>query len=156
MPQSLARIILHVVFSVRDRHRVFVLNRMQADTCRYMTGVMKNLDCPVIRIGTAVDHVHILHLLSRTRTIADVVGAVKRESSDWIKDQEWARGNSIFADFHWQRGYGAFSVSESRVASVVEYIDGQLQHHRRMTFQDEYRAFLQKHKVEYDERYVWD
>jgi hypothetical protein len=100
--------------------------------------------------------VHVLYLQSRTTTIADVVGAVKRDSSDWIKDQIWARMNPDFAQFHWQNGYGVFSVSESRIEEVAAYIDVQMEHHHRTTFQDEYREFLRLHKVPFDERYVWD
>ena len=156
MPQSLARVSLHLVFSTKDRRRVFLTDRMQQDTCRYVTGVLKGIDCPVIRINVVTDHAHVLHLMSRTRTIADIAGTVKRESSEWIKDQSWARGNADFAGFHWQKGYGVFSVSESKIPSVVEYIDRQVEHHRRVTFQDEYRAFLRRHGITFDERHVWD
>ncbi len=156
MPQSLAEAIFHLVFSTVDRRRVFVLEKMRTDTARYMAGLLGNLECDAIRIGVATDHVHILHILSRTRTIADVAGTVKRESNEWIKEQPWARGNADFAQFHWQKGYATFSVSESRLPSVAEYIDGQLERHSRVTFQDEYRSFLEKHRVPYDERPVWD
>ena len=156
MPQSLARVLLHLVFSTKDRRRAFLTDPMQRDTCRYMTGVLQGLDCPVVRINVVTEHAHVLHVMSRTRTIADVVGTVKRESSDWIKDQPWARGNADFAGFHWQKGYGVFSVSESNVPAVAEYIDGQVEHHRRVTFQDEYRRFLRRHGIAFDERYVWD
>ena len=95
-------------------------------------------------------------LHARTATVADVVAAAKRESTGWIVQQEWARGNADFAQFHWQGGYGVFSVSESKVDAVIKYIDNQMEHHKRVTFQDEYREFLKKHKVEFDEKYVWD
>ncbi len=156
MPQSLAHVALHTIFSTKDRARVFLIEKMRTDVARYMTGAFENLGCPVIRIGVVVDHVHVLHFLSRTRTIADVVGGVKRSSSGWIKAQPWARGNLVFKDFGWQNGYGVFSVSASRKQAVAEYIDNQAVHHKRRTFQDEYRAFLKKHGVEFDERYVWD
>jgi putative transposase len=156
MPQSLSKVILHLVFSTRNRHRVFLLEKMWTDTIRYMAGVLQNLDSPAIRIGVVTDHVHILHVLPRTRTIADIVGTVKRASSDWVKGQPWARGNADFAQFHWQKGYGSFSVSESQIPLVTRYIDGQSEHHRRVTFQEEYREFLEKHNAEFDERYVWD
>lgn len=81
---------------------------------------------------------------------------MKRESSAWIKDQPWARMNPDFAQFHWQNGYGIFSVSEASIADVAKYIDAQMEHHKRVTFQDEYRAFLKRHNVSYDERYVWE
>ena len=157
MPQSLARVVLHLVFSAKDRRRVFVMQEMRDAAAGYITGVLKNLDCPVvIRIGVVTEHAHVLYLQSRTETVADVVAAVKRESSAWIKDQPWARMNPNFAQFHWQNGYGVFSVSESSVDDVAKYIDGQMEHHKRVTFQDEYRAFLKRHNVPYDERYVWE
>jgi len=145
-----------LVFSTKNRQRVFLTDGMRGDTCRYLTGILNNLDCPLIRINIVTDHVHVLHQMSRTRTIADVVAAAKRESSEWVKTQPWARLNADFAQFHWQKGYGVFSVSESMIPTVIEYIDGQMEHHRRVTFQDEYREFLKRHNLEFDERYVWD
>ena len=156
MPQSLSRVALHLVFSVKDRQRVFLTPEMREVTAGYITGILQHLECPVIRIGTVVEHVHVLYLQSRTQTVADVVGAVKRASSEWIKTQPWARVNADFAQFHWQGGYGVFSVSESRIEVVSRYIDGQMEHHKQVTFQDEYREFLQRHNVPFDERYVWD
>ena len=156
MPQSLSRVVLHVVFSTKNRRRVFLLDEMRTHTTQYMAGVLRNLDSPALRIGLVTDHMHILHVLSRTRTIAEVVGAAKRGTSEWVKQQSWARGNSDFAQFHWQKGYGGFSVSESQIPMVTAYIDGQAEHHRRVTFQEEYREFLKRHNAEFDERYVWD
>lgn len=156
MPQSLARISLHLVFSAKDRRRVFLVREMRDAVAGYVTGILTNLGCPVMRIGVVTEHVHILYLQSRTETVADVVAMVKRESSAWIKEQPWARMNPDFAQFHWQNGYGVFSVSESGVESAIKYIDEQMEHHKRVTFQDEYRAFLKRHNVPYDERYVWE
>jgi len=129
---------------------------MRNKTEAYLTGILKNLDCPAVRIKLVVDHLHVLHLHSRTGTVADVVAVLKRESSTWIKVQPWARGNVDFAQFHWQKGYGVFSVSESKVDAVAKYVDDQQEHHKRKTFQDEYREFLKRHNVEFDEKYIWD
>ena len=156
MPQSLANVWLHTVFSTRNRQRVFLQGDMRDATCSYMTGILQEIDCSVARINVTADHVHILHQLCRTRTIADVVGTVKRRTTDWVVEQEWAQGNLDFHNFHWQHGYGTFSVSESATVDVKKYIDTQEEHHRRMTFQDEYRALLRKHGIDFDERYVWD
>ncbi len=145
-----------MIFSTKDRRRVFRTDEMRNKTEAYLTGILKNLDCPVMRIKIVVDHFHVLYLHSRTKTVADVVGVLKRESSAWIKDQPWARGNADFAQFHWQKGYGVFSVSESNVRAVVKYIDDQQEHHKRKTFQNEYREFLKRHNVEFDEKYIWD
>jgi putative transposase len=156
MPHALCSAALHMVFSTKDRRCVFRTQEMRADTSAYITGILKNLDCPVIRIGMAVEHVHVLYQHSRTATIADAIAAAKRGSSEWIKSQPWARLNADFAQFHWQGGYGVFSVSESRIEAASAYIDGQMEHHKRVTFQDEYRDFLKRHKMTFDERYVWD
>ena len=156
MPQSLARISLHLVFSTRNRRRIFLVRQMRDAVAGYITGILKNMGCRVIRIGVVTDHVHILYLQSRNKSVADVVGKVKRESSLSIKEQEWARFNPDFIEFHWQRGYGIFSIDESNLESVSNYIDKQMEHNKRVSSQDEYRGFLKRHNVEFDERYVWD
>jgi putative transposase len=97
------------------------------------------------------DHLHILFSLARIITITDLVEEVKTESSKWIKTK-----GPEFRNFHWQKGYGAFSIGQSNVAALKRYIHGQKQHHKRVTFQDEYRRFLKHYEIEYDERYVWD
>jgi REP element-mobilizing transposase RayT len=116
-----------------------------------MIGTLQNLDCPLLIIGCVADHVHVLCNLSRTLSIADLVKEVKSSSSAWIKSED-----SRLGDFFWQSGYGAFSVSQSQVEQVKAYIANQEEHHRRMSFQDEFRAFLRRHAVPFDERYVWD
>ena len=156
MPQSLANIWLHTVFSTQNRQKVFLKEHMRDSMCSYMTGVLRDMGCWVARINLTTDHIHILHQLSRTSTIADVVATIKRRTTDWLAEQEWTRGNADFHQFHWQKGYGVFSVSESATEDVKEYIDKQIEHHKRVTFQDEYRALLRKHSIEFDERYVWD
>jgi REP element-mobilizing transposase RayT len=110
-----------------------------------------NADTPAILIGGVEDHVHILALLSRKFAIMDVVQEAKTETSKWIKKQ-----GDAYREFQWQAGYGAFSVSESNVEQVKRYIAGQEEHHRRMSFQDEYREICRRHGIEVDERYVWD
>ena len=113
--------------------------------------VSDKLGCSPIRIGGTADHVHLLTTLSRTVTIANFVKELKRVSTDWIQ------GHGVdLASFRWQAGYGAFSVSESNKDAVVEYILNQDEHHRTVTFQDEFRRFCDKHRIDYDERYVWD
>ena len=102
-------------------------------------------------INSVADPVHLLFNMGRTVTLAQVVEDVKKSSSKWIKTQ-----GPVLADFAWQAGYGAFSVSESNVPKVANYIRNQEEHHRVKTFQEEYREFLQKHQIEFDEQYVWD
>ncbi len=108
------------------------------------------MDCLPIRIGGVDDHVHLLTTLSRTLSIAEFVKEIKRNST------LWAKGNGSQADFGWQAGYGCFSVSESQIEVVSRYIENQEGHHRKMTFQDEYRELLRLHGEKWDERYVWD
>ncbi len=104
-----------------------------------------------MEINSEPDHAHVLFLLSRTRALSDVIGQLKRGSSEWLKTQ-----GDIYAGFYWQNGYGAFSVSHSRLNEVSAYIRGQREHHQRLSFQDEFRAFLRRYEIEFDERYVWD
>ncbi len=150
MPQSLSRILIHLVFSTKNRERILP-PAIQTELHPYLAGTLDNIECPSLQVGGVEDHVHLLFGLSRTRTIADVVEKVKISSSKWIK----AKGVT-FADFHWQSGYGAFSVSQSDADAVVAYIRNQAQHHLKMTFQDEYRRLLERYQVAFDERYVWD
>jgi REP element-mobilizing transposase RayT len=151
MPQSLAQIYLHIVFSTKQRRpflqNVAVRNELHA----YLGGTCRNLDSPSINVGGVADHVHLLCRLSRTLTVADLVRELKRESSKWLKATD-----AELADFHWQDGYGAFSISPAHVETLTAYIANQEQRHAKMSFQDEFRRLLRKYGVEYDERYVWD
>ncbi len=117
----------------------------------YQAGILQEWNSPAIVIGGAFDHVHALFVLSKNHALCKVVEEVKKGSSKWIKTQ-----GAAFAALCWQNGYGAFSVSESQVEHVRRYIEQQEAHHRTMTFQEEFRAFLSRHRLECDERYVWD
>lgn len=117
----------------------------------YLATVARNVDCECFRVGGVADHVHLAVRLSRTITMAHLIEELKTSSSKWLKTQSPA-----LAAFAWQRGYGAFSVSPSDLNPLLHYIDTQEDHHKTRTFQDEYRAFLKKYGIEYDERYVWD
>ena len=150
MPQSLANLYVHLIFSTKGRFP-FLAKEVRADLHAYMATVLANLNSPAVLINSVEDHVHILFNISRTATLAQVVEDVKKSSSKWIKMQ-----SPKLATFAWQSGYGGFSVSESNVPTVANYIRNQEEHHRVKCFQEEYRAFLAKHKIPYDERYVWD
>jgi len=151
MPQSLAQIYLHIVFSTKNRTPVLADAIIREEVHKYLGGASNKLECPVLRVGGVADHVHVLCRLGRTITVADLVKELKRESSQWIKSKF-----PELADFYWQLGYGAFSVSESKVPDVRAYVENQEQHHASMSFQDEFRELLKKHGLEWDERYVWD
>jgi putative transposase len=150
MPQSLARLHVHLIFSTKDR-AVLLSDDLRTELHAYMATVLQNLGCHPVIINSMPDHVHLLIDLARTTTISDAVHDVKTATSRWIKVR--SPGTQFFA---WQNGYAAFAVSASNVNDVREYIANQAEHHNVRSFQDEYRAFLNKHGVAYDERYVWD
>ena len=151
MPQSLSAVYLHLVFSTKDR-RPFLRDKTVRDALHaYMGGVSKTLDCPPLIVGGVEDHVHLLSRFARTITQAEWVKELKRVSNGWLKEQGCDCG-----DFEWQGGYADFSVSQSNLEQVKQYIASQEEHHRKTTFQDELRTLLRKHEIEFDERYVWD
>ncbi len=151
MPQSLAQIWVHVVFSTKDRRPLLENPSFQEQLFRMLSYHVKDSKCISASIGGYRDHVHLLVGLSRTITIAELVEQVKTETSKWAKKVQG--GDPRFA---WQSGYGAFSVSHSLRNAVDKYIRNQVQHHARMSFKEEYRDFCEKHGIEIDERYVWD
>lgn len=150
MAQSLATNLIHLIFSTKNR-KGLLHDSVRSDLHAYMATVLKNMDCPALIINSVEDHVHILVLLHRTVALSSMVGDIKSISSKWLKTQ-----SPKLADFQWQAGFGAFSVSESNVSSVRQYIKNQAEHHRKVSFQEELRSFLEKHRVEYDERYLWE
>jgi putative transposase len=150
MPQSLARIHIHLIFSTKNRER-FLNDVVRQPLHNYMAVVLRNFGCPAALINSVEDHVHILFELGRTVSVSQVVEEVKTTSSKWLKTQ-----GLELAAFAWQAGYGAFAVSESNVDVVREYIANQKEHHRMKSFEEEYRAFLKKHGVAFDERYVFE
>jgi len=151
MPQSLAQIYLHIVFSTKDRRPYLKDVDLQARLHAYLAGTCKNLKSPAVAVGGVQDHVHVLCRLGRQITVADPVRELKCESSKWLKQQ-----SPELRGFGWQDGYGACSISPSHVDPLVKYIARQERHHQRVTYQDELRRLLAKYGIEYDERYVWD
>lgn len=152
MPQSLARVAVHIVFSTKNRKGWLrdrtLCNQMYA----YMATILaKNVDSPALLINGVEDHVHALCQLSRRFALMDVVKKMKTETSKWIKRQ-----SQDVNRFSWQSGYGAFAVSESNIPVVINCIRNQEQHHQRMSFQDEFRRLCMRHGLELDERYAWD
>ncbi|BCU76534.1 IS200/IS605 family transposase [Luteolibacter sp. LG18] len=150
MPQSLARVLLHLVFSTKNRER-WLDAPLRPALYGYMAAVGRDLGCEVFRIGGVDDHVHLAIDLGRTVSVSEFVKKVKQTSSVWLKEQ-----SRPHAAFEWQRGYGSFSIGQSQLARLIEYIDGQEDHHRKIGFADEYRALLRKYKMQGDERFMWD
>jgi REP element-mobilizing transposase RayT len=150
MSQALAKIYLHLIFSTKNRERSLP-DDIRADLHSYMGGILNGLGCSPIEINTEPDHAHVLFVMTRTETVSNVVGQIKKSSNDWLRNRD-----TQFRDFYWQGGYGVFSVSQSNVEEVRRYIRGQREHHKQISFQEEFRSFLKRYEIEFDERYVWD
>jgi REP element-mobilizing transposase RayT len=150
VPQSLSNILLHIVFSTKNR-RDFISPSIEKELYAYMAKIFQNKSCQTLIIGGTANHIHSLCRLDRTVAVADLVQEVKQGSSKWIKTK-----GEEFSNFSWQAGYGAFSIGESNVAQLFRYISNQAEHHQKVSFKDEFRAILKKYNVEYDEKYVWD
>jgi putative transposase len=151
VPQSLAQIYLHIVFSTKERRPFLQQPSVRDEAFRLLGGICNQHDCPVLRVGGISDHVHILCKFGRSISVSDLIRELKRESSPAIKNK-----NSELHDFHWQSGYGAFSVSPGHVEALLSYIQNQDEHHKKETFQEEFRRLLTLYGLNWDERYVWD
>ncbi|MCP4684496.1 MAG: transposase [bacterium] len=150
MPQSLARILVHITFSTKNRQPL-ISPAVEPELHAYMAGILHKIGCAEMLVGGTTDHVHVLCALTKNMAPAKVMQDLKSGSSKWIK------GFGLpFDKFQWQSGYGMFSVSASNADTVRDYIIGQKEHHRTMTFQEEFRSFCKKHGVALDERYAWD
>lgn len=150
MGQSLCRNIVHIVFSTKYR-QPFIVESVEQELFSYIGGICNNLGCKPIIVGGYGNHVHILCILSKRIPLMKLLEKVKANSSRWIK------GKGVrFRNFYWQEGYAAFSVWPSDVATVVHYIATQEIHHRRIDYKTEYREYLDRHEIEYDEKYIWD
>ncbi|MCP4104595.1 MAG: IS200/IS605 family transposase [Desulfobacteraceae bacterium] len=150
MPQSLSNILIHIVFSTKNRMN-FISPEIENELNAYLATICRSFDCPAVIIGGTENHVHILCRLSRTTAVCSLIEKIKTGSSKWIKTK-----GSEFSKFSWQNGYGAFSIGASNIPALKEYIKNQKKHHKHKTFKDEYQAILEKYQIEYDERYVWD
>lgn len=150
MPQSLARILIHYVFSTKNRER-WIRDEHRDELHGYIGGIVEEHKGTLLCSASVEDHIHLLVAQPRTITVADLVEEIKTGSSRWIKTK-----SAQLSGFHWQSGYGAFSISPSHRPALEHYFAGQAEHHRRVTFQEEYRKLLAKYGIEYDERYVWD
>ncbi|WP_031385958.1 IS200/IS605 family transposase [Desulfonatronum thiodismutans] len=150
MPQSLSNILLHLVFSTKNREPL-ILPELEPELYAYIAAIHKKLACPLLKIGGTENHLHILCRLERVVAVSKLLEEVKKSSSKWIKNID-----DRLAGFAWQTGYGAFSIGMSNVEALEQYIARQKTHHQQVSFEDEYRALLKKYRVEWDEKYVWD
>ena len=150
MGQSLVKNYVHLVFSTKYREPL-IFPPVEAELHAYLGGICNKLECPVIIVGGYTDHIHILCMLSKKIALMKLMEELKSHSSKWIK----TKGKG-YENLYWQDGYGAFSVNPAQVERVISYIANQHKHHNKNSFKDEYRTFLKKYNVEYDEKYVWD
>lgn len=148
MPQSISRVLLHIVFSTKHREPL-IRDDIRPDLHGYLGGIIRNRKGNLIIGGGIEDHIHLLVRLPMTIAIADLVRDVKANSSAWMRER-------VEGHFAWQAGYGAFSVGPTQEGSVAIYIRNQREHHRAATFQEEYRSFMQRYGIGFDERFVWD
>lgn len=147
MPQSFSAVRVHLVFSTKNRLPVFRDAALREELFAHLGEISNRLECPVIRVGGVEDHIHLLGNLGRTIWVKEL----KRASNSWIRER--------FPDhrqFEWQSGYGAFSVSQSQLDKVIQYVRDQVKHHQQVSFQDELRALLKRHGLAWDDRYVWE
>jgi len=148
MAQSLSRVLIHLVFSTKDREPLIAPEHRDR-LFDYLGGTLNGIKYPPVIVGGMPDHVHLLFAQAKTLSLSDIIEEVKKESSKWAK-------TVIHPDFYWQNGYGAFSVSPSKVTQVKDYIANQEKNHRRRGFQDELRQLLRKNGIEWNERYLWE
>jgi REP element-mobilizing transposase RayT len=150
MAQSLADIVLHIVFSTKER-KPWIDAVNEPELHAYICGICRNLDCPVIKINGVEDHIHVLLSLSRTIAVSKLIAEIKSNSSRWIKMKD-----RQFCEFSWQGGYGGFSVSRPQINGAIKYIEKQKEHHKTQTFREEYLTMLKMAQIQYDEKYLWD
>lgn len=149
MPHSYSSCFIHYTFSTKGRRNLITAN-IRERLWAYLGGIARENGMKPLAVGGTGDHVHMLVSLPSTLSIAKAIPLLKGGSSKWLHDTF-----SSMRPFTWQQGYGAFSIAVSGVDETVAYIAGQEQHHRSRTFEDEFAAFLKKHEIEYDDRYVF-
>jgi len=150
MPQSLAQILVHLVFSTKGRFP-WLTDDLRDELHAYIGGIVENHKGTLLKAGSVGDHIHLLIAHPRTCSPAELVQEIKTGSSKWLKTK-----SARYAGFHWQGGYGIFSISPTHRPTVEAYLANQAEHHRTATFQEEYRRLLIKYGIQFDERYVWD
>jgi len=150
MSQSLSQLYVHLTFGTKNRYP-YIMQEWDSRLHAYMAGILKNCESPAIVINSVPDHVHILFRLSKNYALAKLVEEVKKQSSKWVKEIEGAD-----KQFSWQNGYGAFSVSSSKLDTVKNYIHNQKEHHKKLTFKEEVELFIRKYDIiDYDPEYFW-
>jgi REP element-mobilizing transposase RayT len=147
--QTLTQILVHAVFSTKNR-RDLIFPEVEAKLYAYIGGICRNCESPLLAIGGTGNHVHLLFVLSKNVALSHLIMTIKKDSSKWMKTQ-----GAAHVDFHWQDGYGAFSVAASQRGDVIEYMRNQKEHHRTRSFEEELMAIARKCGVEVDPQYLW-
>jgi len=150
MSQSLAKIILHIVFSTKNRLNLIPKNILQ-EVHAYIASICRNKNSEAFRVGGTQNHIHIACTLPRTLTVSQLLEEIKTSSSKWIKNKD-----HLSSDFSWQAGYGVFSLGYSQLETLIRYIDKQEEHHQQNNFQDELTELLDRYDLKYDTKYLWD
>ena len=150
MPQSFACLHTHIIFSTKNREPL-VTKELHPRLGKYIAGILRNIGCRLIAAGGVADHIHLLVSLSKQAAVSDTVRDIKSNSSGWVH-----KTYPALQSFAWQVGYGAFAVSHSDLEEVKRYIANQVEHHTTMTFKEEFISFLEKHDLEYNEKYLWE
>ena len=150
MSQSLASVLVHIIFSTKKRQR-WIQQEVIQDLHSYMVAISRSYGALVHEIGGIEDHVHLLISLPRTQALSKLIEEIKKGSSKWIKTK-----GQFYAEFSWQNGYGAFSIGQSSFDNLRKYIQNQQEHHKKISFEDEFRTFLKRYDIQFDERYLWD
>lgn len=150
MAGTYTNLLYHLVFSTKGRYPL-ITRELQPDLYAYMGGIVRGEGGVLLEIGGIPDHVHMLVKFKPVSSISDMLRCIKANSSGWVNEE-----HEGLHKFGWQDGYAAFTVSESQVTPVRQYIQQQEMHHRGLSYQDEFRTLLQRHGIEFDERYLWD
>jgi len=150
MPKSYFQMYGHLIFSTKNRMN-WLDEKIRERVHGYMATIFRDMDCPFVKVGGATDHIHVLFNIGKINLPVKVIQNIKKETSKFVKNID-----SKYFDFSWQKGYGLFSVSPKDLETIKNYINIQIEHHKKMSFQEEYRLYLEKYKIDYDEKYIWD
>jgi len=150
MASTLTNLLYHIVFTTRKKQD-FIIPTLSVELYPYIGGIIREDKGKLLKIGGILNHVHILARFSASISVSEMMRRIKGSTSKWVNESSRSTQH-----FSWQRGYGAFSVSESAVENVISYIGNQDEHHKKITFEEEFLLLLQKHKISYDEKYIWD
>ena len=150
MPNSYTQIYIHYIFAVKGRHN-FIKPEYNNELQKYITGIIQNRKCKLLAINNMPDHFHILIGLHPSYPVSKLIQEIKSNSSKFFNEKLWSKEK-----FNWQEAYGAFSYSRSQIDNVIKYINNQQEHHKKMTFKEEYLEFLKKFDIQYEEKYLFE